>query len=272
MLTGARAVTESTPEGADESDPLAGLRQWFASAPGAAVAAQEQRLARDMLANLFGYHIVQLGDTSPIVLLEHSRISHRVVIATSSVGSATASTIASPDRLPIERSSVDVVMLPHTLDLSSNAHGVLRETERVLIGDGYVVIFGFNPWSTFGLWRRVLGWRGRAPWSGKFLSLTRLKDWLGLLGFDLERIERVSYRPPLQNPRWHQRLEFMERLGGYFWPLFGNVYAVLAQKRIATITPIRSRWATRTRLTGNVVEPTVRQSQFSEESRGEQLP
>lgn len=242
----------------DDRDGLNGLRQWFSSAPGIAVATLEQRLAREMLADLFGYHIVQIGDPNPTFLLEHSRISHRVVIATSSRDESLTSLIASPDRLPVERNSIDVIVLPHTLDLASNAHGVLREAERVLIGDGYVVIFGFNPWSTFGVWRRALGWRGRPPWSGRFLSITRLKDWLGLLGFDIERIERASYRPPLMSSRWHQRLELLERLGTHFWPLFGNFYVVLARKRIATVTPIRARWATRTRLAGNVAEPTVR--------------
>ncbi|MSR14969.1 MAG: methyltransferase domain-containing protein [Gammaproteobacteria bacterium] len=245
-----------------------GLRRWFATAPGAAVAILEQQSAREILADLFGYHILQLGDPSPVTLLEHSRISHRVVIAGSVAEGEKVSLLATPDQLPIEPNSIDVVVLPHTLDLASNAHGVLRETERVLIGDGYVVILGFNPWSSFGLWRHALGWRGHAPWSGRFLSLARLKDWLGLLGFDIERIERTSFRPPINSARWHHRLEFIERLGSYFWPIFGNVYVVLARKQIATVTPIRARWAKRTRL-GNVIEPTARQAGLRSELRRE---
>jgi SAM-dependent methyltransferase len=241
-------------------DGLASLRHWFNSTPGTAVSILEQQIAREMLTDLFGYHVVQLGAPNPAHLLEHSRISHRVVIASSSSEGGQVSLYADPDRLPIEPNSIDVVVLPHTLELASNAHGVLRETERILIGDGYVVIFGFNPWSIYGLWRYALGWRGAAPWSGRFLSLTRLKDWLGLLGFDIERIERTSFRPPIENSRWHRRLEFIERLGGYFWPIFSNVYVILARKRIATVTPIRARWAKRTHLTSNVVEPTARRS------------
>ncbi len=260
-------MVESISDLLDRRDGLAGLRQWYASPPGAAVALLEQTMSREVLADLFGYHIVQIGDPCSGALLDHSRISHRVVIGTSVRMDTGGSLIANPDQLPIEQNSIDVVVLPHTLELATNAHGVLRETERILIGDGYLVILGFNPWSTYGLWRRALGWRGFAPWSGQFLSLNRVNDWLGLLGFDVSHIARTSFRPPIQNTRWHQRLEFLERLGGYFWPIFGNVYVILAQKRIATVTPIRARWAKRTRLTANVIEPTARRSGFRCDSK-----
>ena len=235
------------------------LSEWLVTAHGTAIAAIEIAQVRELLANLFGYHIVQIGDPSLPSLIDHSRIAHRVRIGcTAELGNVDLCAV--PGALPIAPNSVDVVVLPHALEFAINPHEVLREAERVLIGEGHLLIVGFNPWSSFGLWRRAIGWRGVAPWSGRFLSLTRLHDWLGLLGFEVERVVRASFRPPLAHAQWHQRIEFLERMGGHLWPLLGNVYVVLARKRVALFTPVRERWRKRRRLaTGSVVEPTARQ-------------
>ncbi|MGE3391309.1 MAG: methyltransferase domain-containing protein [Gammaproteobacteria bacterium] len=241
-------------------DPgLAGLRAWYGTASGQVAARLERAVLRDVLPDLFGYHLLQVGD-SVYDLTESSRISHRFVVGLDGeVAGEPARAVARPDALPILANSVDLVLLPHTLEFSPNPHGILREVERVLIGEGYVLIIGFNPWSLFGLSRRLLGWRGRAPWNGSFLGIARVKDWLKLLGFDIDRVIRLSFRPPLAQPKWLARLEFLEGLGGHFWPVFGNVYAVLARKRLVSARPIRTAWKVRRGLAaGGVIEPTAR--------------
>ncbi|MBT1649187.1 methyltransferase domain-containing protein, partial [Klebsiella pneumoniae] len=40
------------------------------------------------------------------------------------------------DALPFEPSSLDLVVLPHTLELSRDPHHTLREVERVLVPEG----------------------------------------------------------------------------------------------------------------------------------------
>ena len=241
------------------NNSLGELNRWFTTVPGSAIAEIEQALAGEILPNLFGYHVVQIGAPHAAELIAHSRISHRVVIGTDWNESPLGQIIAAPDALPVERNAVDVVVLPHTLEFAYNAHGVLREAERILIGEGHIVILGFNPWSSFGVWRGALSWRGRVPWSGRFLSLSRLKDWLGLLGFEIERVVRASFRPPLHSARWHTRLEFMEGMGGHFWPLLSNVYVLVARKRVEAIIPIRATWARRRRVAaGSMVKPTAR--------------
>jgi ubiquinone/menaquinone biosynthesis C-methylase UbiE len=57
---------------------------------------------------------------------------------------------ALPYELPLESASVDAVLLPHTLDFCAEAHRVLREVERVLIPEGRLMIFCFNPLSPGG--------------------------------------------------------------------------------------------------------------------------
>lgn len=249
----------SPPDDSDSSAAgLSGLRAWFNGDIGRPVAAIERDLVRKILPDLFGYHLVQVGD-SAFDMLESSRISHRLVLSLEERSKCGGKAVARPDSLPILTNAVDVVLLPHTLEFAPNPHGILREAERILIGEGHLLILGFNPWSVFGICRRALGWRGRAPWNGAFLSLARVKDWLSLLGFEIDVILRASFRPPLGRERWLERLAFLEHMGGHFWPVFGNVYAILARKRVASVRPVRASWMRQRRLaTSGVVEPTTR--------------
>ena len=48
-------------------------------------------------------------------------------------------------RLCRSNASLDLVVLPHTLELSVDPHMALREVERVLVPEGRVVIAGLNP-------------------------------------------------------------------------------------------------------------------------------
>ena len=58
------------------------------------------------------------------------------------------------DALPFPDHSLDLVVLPHALELSRDPHLTLREVERVLVPEGRVMILGFNPASLWGLRQR----------------------------------------------------------------------------------------------------------------------
>lgn len=92
------------------------------------------------------------------------------------------------------------------------------------------------------IWRMVLCWRGRPPWCGRFISQARLNDWLRLLGFDIVESRRFFFRPPLSHKGMMRRLRFLDYIGRRWLPFFGAGYVVVARKRVATLTPIKSRW------------------------------
>jgi SAM-dependent methyltransferase len=56
--------------------------------------------------------------------------------------------------LPFEENSLDLVVLPHSLELNLDPHTTLREVERVLVPEGKVVICCLNPASLWGLRQR----------------------------------------------------------------------------------------------------------------------
>ena len=146
------------------------------------------------------------------------------------------------DALPFGTASLDLLVLPHALELARDPHLVLREVERVLVPEGRVVIVGFNPSSLWGL-RQWLGrFRRRfsahprrelfLPAEGDFLGYRRLRDWLRLLSFEVEAGRFGCYRPPLGAQKWLARFAWADRVGERWWPVFGAVYFVVAVKRV----------------------------------------
>ncbi|KRT54499.1 class I SAM-dependent methyltransferase [endosymbiont of Ridgeia piscesae] len=237
------------------------LQAWFARMPGQVLAEQEQALIEEWGSSLFGYHVVQIGAPAATMdLLATSPARHRILLSKEDgAGGASPALIGDCTRLPFATDSVDGVVLPHTLDYSTDPHQALREVERILIPEGRVLITGFNPWSLWGMWQLFRLRRRQPPWCGHFFGAGRIQDWLSLLGFGLERIDWLMYRPPLASRQLMEQLAFLEKSGARFWPMLGGVYLIQAVKRTSTLTPLRPRWRMGKQvLPANAVEPTTR--------------
>ncbi len=216
------------------------------------------------MADVFGFHALQLG-LPQLDALAANRMPHRW-LAVDRHGSAfeasTPSTAILPageapppspspcrvslqcefDALPFDSQSLDLVVLPHALELARDPHLALAEVERVLMPEGKVVIVGFNPASLWGLRQlggrlgRRVGVRGREglflPTDGEFIGYRRLRDWLRLLSFEVEAGRFGCYRPALRSESWINRWAWIEPLGDRWWPVFGAVYLLVAVKRV----------------------------------------
>lgn len=234
------------------------LQTWFESHLGRILAEQEAVCLQSRIATLFGYHVVQVGNPyRNQQLLRMSPARNRVITGVGGTGSG-FDLQADPHFLPLASDSVDGIVLPHTLDFSTDPHQVLREVERVLIPEGKVLLSGFNPWSMWGLWHLLRIRSATMPWCGHFFSCKRIQDWFSLLGFELEEVVYLNYRPPLASYPIMQKLAFMEKLGKRIYPIFGGVYVILAVKREVTLTPIRPKWRVKKRVMPTAVEPTTR--------------
>ena len=141
-----------------------------------------------------------------------------------------------------------MIILPHILEFEEHPHQVLREVERALIADGYLIVLGFNPFSLWGL-RRWSSIRRPPPWSGKWISLLRLKDWLALLGFELIEQQSFLFSLSFQRQNFLKLEQFSKR-----W-LPGDTYLLVAKKRRIPLMPIRPRWKYEPL---GAVEPTAR--------------
>jgi SAM-dependent methyltransferase len=242
------------------------LAAWYESPLGRNIAAIEQQALDESLGNLFGYYLLQLGAPLGKDLSAISRIPHRLCLVDCLLQrpDALVGAAAAPERLPVATGGIDVLLLPHVLAFTDEPHEVLREAERVLIPDGHLLVLGFNPWSWWGLWRLALGWRRRVPWCGRFLSPWKLQDWLALLGFEVQRLHLLDYRPPLRHAGLRARLGFLDAWGRRLWPALGGVYLLVAKKRTIPLTPIRPRWRPQRSLLAPGLQPLRKQSSASE--------
>ncbi len=92
---------------------------------------------------------------------------------------------ADPLHLPFAEKSVDACLLAHTLPWCSDPHRLLREADRVLIDDGWMILTGFNPVSLMGLRKLVPVLRKGTPYNSRMFTLMRQLDWLALLNFEV---------------------------------------------------------------------------------------
>ena len=236
------------------------MGSWLQTPPGRYLLAWEQDRLDHAVADVFGYHALQIG-MPEIEGLRANRMPHRWV-ATDTIYTPEAlalppqrdsqiSTLPPPepislhseyDALPFPNASVDLVVLPHALELARDPHETLREVERVLVPEGRVVIAGFNPASLWGLRQRAghmkrgIGLaRGQSlylPSSGDFIGYWRLRDWLRLLSFEVEMGRFGCWRPPLKSQAWLERFAWMDGVGDRWWPVLGSVYFLVAVKRV----------------------------------------
>ena len=235
-------------------DSWSGLQKWYQSRLGKLFAQQERSLLEDTLSNLFGYHLLQVGRPDSENWLAGSRVSHCEVMDFAGQGELAQAPgfCGLPEHLPIQSDSMDVLVLPHVLEFSQHPHAVLREIERTLIPEGHLVLLVFNPFSLWKFPQWLPGLRNRKPWCGRFLSTTRIRDWLALLGFDVVKVQGYFYRPALQQMSLIQRMAFIERFGGRFWSFLGAANLILARKRVMTLTPLGRSW---TRPKAQIVSP-----------------
>jgi len=204
------------------------LTNWFQTPLGADMMAREQAVLDSILADIFGFHALQVG-LPDFPLLRASRMSHHRVLAEISP----AQLIALPQEMPIASQSIDLVVLAHVLEFAESPHAILREVERILVPEGRVIITGFNPWSLWGLRQSLDLRRNHHPWDGHFISLPRVKDWLNLLNLEVNAGRLWGYGLPVQSPAWRTRFEFLEKMGDRWWGVAGGVYMLEAVKRVA---------------------------------------
>jgi SAM-dependent methyltransferase len=220
---------------------IPGLNEWQATPLGRYVLDWEQRRCDQVLGDVFGFNALQLGMAEQD-LLRSNRMLLRMRCDDSQSGLGVHA-MALSHHLPFANASLDLVVLPHILEFSQFPHQVLREVERVLVPEGQVLILGFNPWSLWGLKRRF-GGKGY-PWDGRYLGVPRIKDWLTLLGFEIQGGRFGCYAPPLEKERSLLRCHWMELAGDRWWPIFGGVYMLQAIKRVHGMRLILPRWRDR---------------------------
>lgn len=266
------------------NEQIIGTQNWWNLPLGRYMLAWEQTCYDDAVADLFGFHSLQLG-LFPLQGLRANRMPHRWLALDStaqlqqmaretsvdvnsfaqalqkcdvaaqqasadpapSYAAPTASLACSPQALPFANNALDLVLLPHTLELADDPHAVLREVARVLVPEGRVLISGINPASLWGMhtWsRRIPGLQKLQPMPDdqSLIGYGRLRDWLKLLGLELQSASFGCYRPAMRSDAWLVRWDWMDTLGPTAWPVLGGVYFIEAVKKVEGVHMLTAPW------------------------------
>jgi len=233
-----------------------GLDAWLAGPLGSMLLEQERTIVANSLECAFGLHCLQVGAWGASdTFLSRARTRRAALVASRQFDGAAL--VAEPSALALQADSVDVMLLPHTIEFAPDPHEVLREAARVLTGEGELVVLGFEPLGSWSL-RNAFTRGGCPPGISRTISATRLADWLKLVGFEVGPVERYLYAPPFAGLQAAKSRGFLERLGRRAWPRFSGAYLVHARKRVHSMTPVRLRQRLRTAVIGGLAEPAAR--------------
>ena len=222
---------------------IQGFEDWLKTPAGQYVLNWEQKQHDLLVADIFGFNAVQLSlPTHDFLRANRMPLRFRCDDGRYDGVSEVRSDL---HYLPFAANSIDLVVMPHTLEFDANPHQVLREVERILVPEGHVIVTGFNPFSLWGARRKLSRRQALPPWRGAYLSVARLKDWFSLLGFEMQAGAFGCYAPAVTQEKWLRRFQFMDAAGDRWWPIAGAVYIVQAVKRQHGMRLITPTWVDR---------------------------
>lgn len=215
------------------------MKKWYKKPVGKALLKSELVGLTDILPQIFGYYIMQMGSpTNNSKILKTSPIHNRIIADPDTISNPSNGSLmiqCQPDELPFLPESIDAIVLFHILEFAKNPKAILKEIYTTLMPNGYVIIFGFNPYSLWGmahLWTKTK----ETPWLGNWISPGHLRQWLSKIGFHIGDYKTFYFRPSGNNS---EKLLFLEGIGQIFWPYWGASYMFVAQKTVIGLTPIK---------------------------------
>jgi SAM-dependent methyltransferase len=178
---------------------------------------------------IFGFHLVKIGNLSSEIDSSRCLISHQLNMG---LAGENMNVIADPHYLPFESKSVDACLLAHMLTYSADPHWLLREVDRIMVDDGWLIISGFNPTSLLGL-RKVFWPLCRQQFSrAQMFSKLRQLDWLRLLNYEVLHYANFHVLP------WKSRhCSYNQKTS-----MLGCLNVIIARKRTIplTLNPMRA--------------------------------
>lgn len=191
---------------------------------------------------MFGYYLLQIGALAGEISVKDSLIKN---VINASRNRETADIVADIDDLPFIEHGVDVCLLNHCLEFSVDPHHVVREANRVLIPNGYLIISGYNPLSLAGLNKLYPYRRKKVPWQERFFTPARVKDWLHLMGYEILEDSRFLHSPLVSDKESGFIGKHWQKFASNYLNAVGSVYLIIAKKRLLPLTPIKPKWKVR---------------------------
>ncbi len=155
------------------------------------------------------------------------------------VQGALSTAIVFDEELPLNDSSIDRILLVHSLEHTESPRETLKEIWRVLSPAGRVIIVAPN---RRGVWVRF----EHTPFgTGRPFSPGQLNELLREAKFTVVARAGALHFPPLQHNCIMHFDYLFENLGRRFWPIFSGAIVVEAQKRVYQGAQVAQRASSR---------------------------
>lgn len=210
------------------------------TSPGRLLLEWEAEAYDELTVDVFGSCALQIGMPELNTLAEN-RMQSKWLIELQSTVSVSADVlsgdlgciVAAPELLPIADESMDLVTLPHVLELSPNPQQALHEAVRVLEPEGRLILTAFNGAGFWWMRQQTvrLGAKPYLPTDMAPIPLRRLKDWFALLGLEIDRGRFGLYRPGFRSARRLHTWEWLDKAGDRWLPQCSNILLLSAVKR-----------------------------------------
>ena len=207
------------------------MQEWYQQPPGSWLLTSECEEAARILRNIKGRYLVQIGGTSDLAHSAASSIPYQIRLMSYLDVDLSLTVQTDYQDLPLLPNSIDVVVLVHLLEFIDYPVKLLQEIFQALNPGGRLLIFGFNPWSFWGI-SKCLYFKKNIPWNGKFWSRAQVKWWLVNHNYFILLSKTFCYRfPRKKKPRRRIQL-FSEGVGQFTVPAAGGVYLLMAKKSV----------------------------------------
>ncbi len=141
---------------------------------------------------------------------------------------------ADPEALPLMTDSLQATIVSFGFDYTETSSVLLGEVHRALQPQGnlYALIYApYNPWY---LKAKVGLSDSRKQLASNQINQSRFKDWLNLLGFEMEQVEAIGC------PWWRGFSNFQSKSEmSKAWLSAPIAYMIKAHKKVATMNPIQ---------------------------------
>ncbi|WP_252179958.1 methyltransferase domain-containing protein [Endozoicomonas sp. 4G] len=237
---------------------LRALQEWMNSGAGEFLLQAERSHIEHELKYIFGYHAVELSVSPTVTLLSGSQVNRNFQFHPLSTEPA-PSLMMDLNHWPVAPGSLDLVLLHHMLEVSDRPHRLLSEAGHTIIPGGKMMVVGFNPLSLCNI-KRVMFPGYRKLFSGvQFISPSRMRDWLTLLGFSVEKVLYGGYLLPSGPSAMGLKSELIEQRCRNWMLPFGSFYIIVATREVPGMTPVKPVWSSlRQPLVGNPITGSSR--------------
>lgn len=177
--------------------------------------------------------ILGIGFTTPYMERFQQRNNRIIACMPSSFGALywpahrdNKTALVQEHRLPLPAQQFNRVLVVHAVEYSNQLPGLMQELWRVLTPGGRVLIIAPN---RRGFWSHTsdfpLG-------HGRPFTLGQLRSLLAEHKFTYLDCQHALYSMPSNRKWWRYINPSFELLGAMFWPMFGGIIAVEAEKQI----------------------------------------